>query len=114
MGGRNGGAMGKRSTGKKNREKKNNVLTMLPKEFGDDAAVENCEETAAEKKPRNGKRKTTEKEDKKERKKSGKGARKALRHAVKKEVKENCGPIAARLVKKAESGDMRSADMVLA
>ena len=77
-------------------------------------ATKNGEETAAEKKPKDGKRKTTEKGDKKERKKAGKGARKALRHAVKKKVKERSDTIAAGLVKKTEDGDMRSADMVLA
>jgi hypothetical protein len=107
--------MGKSDTGKKTKEKKSNVVTMPPKDGGEDAAaVENSDETAAGKKPRNGKRKTTEKEGKKERKKKHKGARKALRHAVKRAVKENCGPIAARLVKNTEDGDMRSADMVLA
>lgn len=111
--------MGQRGSGKKKKEKKSNVLTMPTKEVGEDAAaVEDREKKAAEKKPRNGKRKTTKKEDKKARKKSGKGdhkgARKALRHAVKKEVKENCGPIAARLVSQTKGGDMKSAEIMVA
>jgi hypothetical protein len=114
MGGRNGGPMGKGSTGKKTKEKKGNVVTMPLNDGGEDAAVENREETAAEKKPKNGKRKTTEKEDKKERKKKRKGARKALRHAVKREVKENCGPIAATLVNQTKRGDMKSAQIMVA
>jgi hypothetical protein len=114
MDGRNGGAMGSNTKSKRTKEKKNNVVTMTPKEFGDDAAaVENSDEAAAEKTPGDAERKTTEKEDKKEHKKEHKGARKALRHAVKKAVKENCGPIAARLVKKAESGDTKSAELMV-
>lgn len=115
MGGRNGGAMGKCGKGKRTKEKKNNVVTMPPKEVGDDAAaIKNSDEAAAGKRPRDGKRKTKEKEEKKERNKFGKGARKALRHAVKKKVKERSDTIAAKLVEKTEGGDMRSADMVLA
>jgi vacuolar-type H+-ATPase subunit E/Vma4 len=87
---------------------------MSTKEVGEDAAaVENREEKAAEKKPRNGKRKTTEKEDKKKRKKSGKGARKALRHAVKKVVNENYDAIAETLMKGTKSGDLRSTDRLI-
>lgn len=116
MGGRNGGAMSKSGTGKRTKGKKSNVVTMPPKKFGDDAAaIENSEEAAAGKKPRNSKRKTREKEDKKERKKSGKGngARRALRHAAKKTVKENCDAIAETLMKGTKRGDWRSADRLI-
>jgi hypothetical protein len=107
--------MSKCRTGKKAKEKKSNVLTMPLNDGGEDAAaIENSEETTAEMKPIDGERKTTEKEDKEERKKEHKGARKALRHAVKRAVKENCGPIAASLVKKTENGDMKSAELMVA
>ncbi len=42
-----------------------------------------------------------------------KGARKKLRHAVKAAVKAKSAELAQRLVKKAEEGDMRGAEMML-
>jgi hypothetical protein len=111
MGGRNGEEMAKSSLEMETNEKKSRTVKRSGKNGGEAAKARGkSRKNAAAKEPGKAEKKATKKSDKKKRK----GARKALRHAVQREVKENCGKIAEKLVSQTQSGDMRSADMVMA
>jgi len=106
MGGRNGGAMGKKRLSQKEREKKDNVVTMPQRGGGEDAeAGGNGDEKGAVKRSGKSKEKATKEDEKAKRK----GAKKAWRHAVKKVVKENSEPLAGTLVEGTKDGDMHCA-----
>jgi len=109
MGGRNGGAMGRKRLNRKEREKKDNVVTMPRTDSGADVGEGGKgEEKDAAKKP--GKEKAAEEDEKAKRK----GGKKALRHAVNGAVKENKEEIANSLVTRTVGGDMRSAEIMVA
>jgi hypothetical protein len=111
MGGLNGEEMAKSSLEMEANEKKTRTVKRSGKNNGEAAKARvRSKENAAAKEPGKAEKKAAKKNAKKERK----GARKALRHAVQREVKENCGKIAEKLVSQTQSGDMRSADMVMA
>lgn len=129
MDGQNGGQMGKSLLDQRKRNKKNKVAEMPLRNGGAESEAGEREselsraselkrgapgadskKNAEEEKPKKGSKKASEKvEDEEERK----GAKKTLRKAVKKVVKDSSTTIAESLVKHAESGDIRSAELVL-
>ena len=109
MGGRNGGAMGRKRLSRKEREKKDNVMTMPRTDSRADVGEGGKGEEKEEAK-KQGKGKATEEDEKVKRK----GGKKALRHAVNGAVKENKEEIANSLVTRTVGGDMRSAEIMVA
>ena len=101
--------MGRKRLNQKEREKKDNVVTMSRRSGGEDAeAGGNGDGKAAVEKPVKSKEKETEEDEKAKRK----GAKKALRHAVKKVVKANSEPLAGTLMEGTKDGNMSCAAMM--
>ena len=133
MGGQNGGQMGRSKLDIKKRAEKSNVAEMPLRDGGAETteaggngkkkavakrkAIADKKTQAVMEKRKAGAKKTKRSKkaasEKVEDKEEHKGAKNALRKAVKKTVKESSTTIAESLVKHAEDGDIRCAELVL-